>query len=146
VADGPNDKGGILLTMATTGEVIEYHSTAGQIVRTWQRDGKKLGHEVYYLGQTTTFRWQITQLPSPLVELEIVRAMGRIDSADSRQVDRVVAAIGIRVSGESEAVAESQGHNQSELTLGRTSSLSDQPTVGARHLTLPTKQLLAMLP
>jgi len=106
VLDGANAAGGILLTTATTGEVIEYRSEVGRIVRTWRSDGKELGREVYYLGKTTTFRWHITSLPSPMVELEIVRKMGKIEAADSLQVDRFVAAIGIRGPGKEEGGAD----------------------------------------
>ena len=94
--NGPNEPDGISLTLANEGEVIEYQSKVGRVVRTRWRDGRELGREVYYLGKTSTFRWRKTALPSRLVEFEIVRAMGKIDSADSRQVDRIVAAIGIR--------------------------------------------------
>ncbi len=104
--NGPNGADGLSLTLAATDEVIEYHSEAGRIVRTWRRGGKELGREVYYLGKTATFRWQKTLLPSPLVELEIIRVMGKIDSADSRHVDRIVAAIGIRVRGEEKGAAD----------------------------------------
>ncbi|MDP6469161.1 MAG: type II secretion system protein [Pirellulaceae bacterium] len=94
--DGPKGPGGVSLTLAADGEVIVYQSEAGRVLRTRRRDGEELGHEVYYLGKTATFRWQKTGPPSSMVELEIVRAMGKIDSADSQQVDRIVAAIGIR--------------------------------------------------
>ncbi len=103
---GPNGADGLSLTLAASDEVVEYHSEARRIVRTWRRDGKELGREVYYLGKTATFRWQTTSVPAPMVELEIVRVRGKIDSADSRQVDRVVAAIGIRVPRKKEGVAD----------------------------------------
>ena len=104
--EGPNETDGLSLLLATTGETIEYRSEVGRIVRTRRREEKVLGREVYYLGKTATFRWTKTSLPSPQVELEIVRVMGKIDSADARQVDRVVAAIGIRTRHEEEGVPD----------------------------------------
>jgi prepilin-type N-terminal cleavage/methylation domain-containing protein len=104
--EGPNETDGLSLTLATTGERIEYRSEVGRIVRTRRLEEKVLGREVYYLGKTATFRWTKTSHPSPRVELEIVRLMGKIDSADARQVDRVVAAIGIRNRYEEEGVAD----------------------------------------
>ena len=102
VADEPP---GVSLAMAAAGEVIEYRSEAGRVVRIWRRDDVELGREVFSLGKTSTSQWQKIETPSAMLELEIVRPRGKIKSEDARQVDRLVAAIGIRAANLMEAGA-----------------------------------------
>lgn len=109
----PDEPAGISLTLAATGEVIEYQATAGRVVRTRRRGQEEIGHEVYPLGKTATLHWRTFASPSPMVELEIVRAIGKIQAADARQVDRIVAAIGIRVPQAKEGAADAPSDDAS---------------------------------
>jgi len=95
--DEADDTAGMVLTLAAENEVVQYESAAGRVTRTWRRGGEPLGREVYALGKTTQLRWKTLTMPTRLVELEVTRTMGKTDSADSRQTDRIVAAIGIGV-------------------------------------------------
>lgn len=104
--DAEDEPAGVLLTLPAAGEVIEYQSNAGRVIRTRRRELEELGREVYSLGKTTTVHWRIVESPSPIVELKMVRPTGKIDSADSRQIDRVIAAIGIRVTRVEEGAAD----------------------------------------
>ena len=106
VVNAPRAAAGVVLTLATSGELIEYQSEAGRVIRTRRRDQEELGREVFSLGKDATLQWRTVEAPTPMVELEIVRAMGKIDAADSRQVDRVVAAIGIRQPRQQEGGAD----------------------------------------
>ena len=88
---------GVLLTLPTSDDTVEYQSAAGRVMRTRRRGEVELGREIYALDKTTTLQWRTIESPSPRVELEIDRLVGKIDSADARQRDRIIAAVALHI-------------------------------------------------